>query len=279
MQTDETETVDPRDHDRRAARGRLGGGLHRRRPRALARARRGPPACRRDGRAAQPHQLVVVERVRRRAGPLRRRARRRVPDGGTRVTVTETQPAIVPVAQLAASFELATARERPARTRVRGARRPDAASDARDADARRLDLGAGAHRRAADHASGRRQAPRRAQRVPAWSSARRRPAGARSTTGSARTRWCPRRPGCARPTRPGPGAWTASRRSPRVSAGWRRIKSRRVHAGERGVRQTSRRATEDHQASRRPAVTGRPRAAPAGRLAAMSRFLIVSRLS
>jgi uncharacterized protein YndB with AHSA1/START domain len=29
-----------------------------------------------------------------------------IPDGGTRVTVTESQPAIVPVAQLAASFEL-----------------------------------------------------------------------------------------------------------------------------------------------------------------------------
>jgi uncharacterized protein YndB with AHSA1/START domain len=33
-----------------------------------------------------------------------------VPDGGgTRVTVTETQPAVMPVAQLAASFELAYA--------------------------------------------------------------------------------------------------------------------------------------------------------------------------
>ncbi|MCL2419798.1 MAG: hypothetical protein FWD04_10940 [Conexibacteraceae bacterium] len=32
-----------------------------------------------------------------------------VPDGGTRVTVTETQPAFLPVAQLATSFELVCA--------------------------------------------------------------------------------------------------------------------------------------------------------------------------
>lgn len=32
-----------------------------------------------------------------------------IPDGGTRVTVTESQPAMVPMAQLAASFELVCA--------------------------------------------------------------------------------------------------------------------------------------------------------------------------
>jgi uncharacterized protein YndB with AHSA1/START domain len=32
-----------------------------------------------------------------------------IPDGGTRVTVTESRPALVPVAQLAASFELVCA--------------------------------------------------------------------------------------------------------------------------------------------------------------------------
>ena len=32
-----------------------------------------------------------------------------MPDGGTRVSVTETQPAMVPMAQLAASFELVCA--------------------------------------------------------------------------------------------------------------------------------------------------------------------------
>lgn len=32
-----------------------------------------------------------------------------IPDGGTRVTVTETQPAMVPMAQLAARFELVRA--------------------------------------------------------------------------------------------------------------------------------------------------------------------------
>ena len=82
-----------------------------------------------------------------------------VPDGGTRVTVTETQPTMVPIAQLRGELRARSARERSARTRIRRARRPDAAADARHADARGLDLGPGADRGAADHAPGGRQAP------------------------------------------------------------------------------------------------------------------------
>ncbi len=85
----------------------LGDGLDRRRSRPLARTRRATAGSwsRRPSRPAasaggggtsrdnEPARYVDVRVV-------------AVPDGGTRVTVTETQPAIVPVAQLAASFEL-----------------------------------------------------------------------------------------------------------------------------------------------------------------------------
>ena len=100
---------DPRHHDRRPGRGRLGDGFDRDgRERWLE-----PDGDRRlvvedteppsritwwwwNESDDEPARYVDVRIV-------------AVPDGGTRVSVTETQPAIMPVARLAASFELVCA--------------------------------------------------------------------------------------------------------------------------------------------------------------------------
>ena len=128
---------------------------------ALARGRPGARDPRRGRRGAVAAGLVVVARRRAadaRRVPRRRGARRARAWWSSRARRRSRWP------RWRARSRRSCRRERRDRARLRRARRPDAPPDRRDAAARGLDERAGAHRRAADHPPGGRQAPRRARR-------------------------------------------------------------------------------------------------------------------